>query len=366
MRFVKLPELKPHMTVAENDLLVNEINDGNGVAAALFREAMLHTDLPLAFNQSSNAALIPQYAQAEPVHKSFTREVTLKDLTEQAYVEVWPTLENLPQYEGGKKRIPGKAPLIQPNAEYPAISLDENNASMKLDKYGLRLPLTMEMIINDQLSILSNYPEALAVFLRQLEDIVVAEALIEPDRDGALASIPRVTGNPELSIDSLDAAKQQLAETKVNGNRINVQQVTLLVPRTLESRAKQLVSIQYYDTTIDGKTFKNVANPVFGTKVQVFDALLDVNTGSKASLTWFLLANDGQTAGRPSLAAAHLRGYLTPQTFISSPNALTPAGGLANWKDGSFLNDSIEFKARHFFGSKLILDEGVLVSEPTA
>jgi len=362
---VKLPELQAHMSEADCALIINEVNEGSRRASGLFQEAFLHTDLPLAFNSLTNKQLIPQYAAAEPVHGEFTQDVTLNDLRPQGYLEVWPSLDSLPRTEGGKERIPGKAPKIAPNTEYPAITLDESSVELKLDKYGLRLPLTIEMIINDQLAILANYPEALAVFLRQLEDIVVAEALIKDDRSGARANITHVTGDPLLSIDSVSAALQQFSEIKVNGRRTNLSRARLLIPRTLEQTVKRLVSIQSYDQTIDGKTFKNVGNPVYGMAYTVFDALTDVNTSASAGQTWFLLANDGQLAGRPSLAAAKLRGYLQPQQFISSPNALTPAGGMANWKDGSFTNDSIEFKARHFFGSKLVLAEGVLVSEPT-
>lgn len=361
---VKLPELKPNYTVAECALIVGEVNEGSKRAAALFSEAFLATDLPQAFNAMTNKALIPQYAAAEPVHGEFTREVVLNDLRPQGYLEVWPSLDSLPATEGGKPRVPGKAPLIAPNAEYPAITLDESSVELKLAKYGLRLPLTIEMVINDQLSILANYPEALAIFLRQLEDIVVAEALINDEGTGARTGITHVTGDPILTVDSLSDAMQQLSEVKVHGNRTNLSRARLVIPRTLEQAVKRIVSIREYDQVVDGKTLKGVANPVYGLPYTVFDALTDVNRGAKASQTWFLIANDGQLAGRPSLAAAKLRGYLQPQQYISSPNALTPAGGLASWKDGSFLNDSIEFKARHFFGSKLVLDEGVLVSEP--
>lgn len=364
---VKLPEFKGHYDVAEAELIVNEVNEGNPFARTLFREAFMHTDLPKAFNQSSNAALIDQFPEQEPQHGQFTRPTTLKDLTPQAYLEVWPSLDSLPQTEGGKPRVPGKAPLVGPNNEYPTITLDEASVDVKLDKYGLRLPLTIEMIINDQLEILANYPQALAIFLRQLEDFVVAEALINSDRNGALDSITRVTGNPLLTLEGLVTAVEQLQNIKVRGRRANLTDAALVVPRGLELRAKAIVSIQSWDDTVTepGKTLKGVANPVYGMRVVVFDALEDVNLGPSAGVTWFLVANANQLRGRPSLAAARLRGRETPQTFISSPNALTPAGGAVDWKEGSFLNDSIEFKARHFFGAKLILDEGVLVSEPS-
>lgn len=360
----KLPELKPHYTVQECGFIVDKVNEGSYIASGLFREAFVQTDLPLAFNAMTNKTLIPQYQQAEPVHGEFTKTVVLNDLRPQGYLEVWPSLDSLPATEGGKPRTPGKAPLIAPNDEYPAITLDEDTVELKLNKYGLRLPLTIEMIINDQLAILANYPEALAVFLRQLEDIVVAEALTNDAGTGASTAITHVTGDPVLSIDSIAAALQQLSEVVVNGNRTNISQARLLIPRTLEQAAKRWTSIQTFDQTIDGKLYKGVANPAYGVPYTVFDALTQVNRGTKAAATWFLLANDGQLAGRPSLAAARLRGYLQPQQYISSPNALTPAGGAANWKEGSFRNDSIEFKARHFFGSKLVLSEGVLVSEP--
>lgn len=367
----KLPnggELKAHYTAQEASDLVELVNGGSYQAAALFREAFLQTDLPLAFNQVTNAGLVEQYPAAEPQHQLFTRPNTMTDLRPQKYKEIWPTLDNLPNTENGKVRVPGKAPKIGPNNEYPAISMDASETQTKLDKYGLRLPITIEDIINDELGVLSNYPQALAIFMRQLEDIIVAEALIADDRQGPRAGIEHVAGDPVLSIDSLIAAMQQLKDVKVNDVYTNIQQAALVVPRSLEVRARALVAVQSWDDTITepGKVFKNVPNPVYGTKVVVFDALNTVNLADERGVTWFLVADASQLRGRPSVVASKLRGRETPQTFISSPNALTPAGGLADWREGSFLNDSIEFKVRHFFGSALIFVEGIVVSTPGA
>lgn len=367
----KLPnggELKMGYTAQETIDLIDAVNSGSWSASAYFREAILNTDLPGMFDAVVNQQLVPQYAAAESQHQQFTRPNTMKDLRPAAYKEFWPTLDNLPDYEGGKERVKGKAPKIGPNNEYPAISLTESNIQTKLDKYGLRLPLTIEDIINDELQILANYPEALAVWLRQLEDIVVAEALIDDDRLGARPGISHITGDPILTIESLIAARQQLANVKVNGNFANITNAALVVPRTLEIQAKAITAIANYDDTLTepGKTFKNIPNPVYGMKVIVFDALTTVNLAPTAGTTWFLVADASQLQGRPSIVASKLRGRENPQTFISSPNALTPAGGMADWREGSFRNDSIEFKARHFFGAALVFMEGILVSEPSA
>lgn len=367
----KLPnggELKGHYTAAEASDLVELVNAGSFQASAYFREAFLTTDLPLAFNAVTNSALVEQYPAAEPQHQLFTRPNTMTDLRPQKYKEIWPTLDNLPGTENGKTRVPGKAPKIGPNNEYPAISMTGSEADTKLDKYGLRLPITIEDIINDELGVLSNYPQALAIFMRQLEDIIVAEALIADDRQGPRDVIEHIAGDPVLSIDALVAGMQQLKDVKVNDVYTNIAQAALVVPRSLEVRAKQLVAVATWDDTVTepGKTFKNVPNPVYGTKVVVFDALNTVNLAAERGVTWFLVADASQLRGRPSVVASKLRGRETPQTFISSPNALTPAGGLANWREGSFLNDSIEFKVRHFFGSALIFTEGIVVSTPGA
>lgn len=365
----KLPnggELKQHYTVAEAVDLIEGVNSGSWAASAYFREALLQTDLPLAFDAVTNAGLVPQYAAAESQHQLFTRANTMKDLRPQSYKEIWPTLDNLPETEGGKPRVPGKAPKIGPNNEYPTASLAESTVQTKLDKYGLRLPLTIEDIINDELAILQNYPEAMAIWLRQLEDIVVAESLIADDRSGPRETITHVQGDPILTIESLIAARQQLSEVKVNGILANIQNAALVVPRSLEMQAKAITGIANYDDTATepGKVFRGVANPVYGMKVVVFDALSTVNLAANASITWFLIADASQLNGRPGVVASKLRGREQPQTFISSPNALTPAGGMADWREGSFRNDSIEFKVRHFFGSAIIFNEGLLVSEP--
>lgn len=373
MNFVKLPDFKPQYVAAETALVLEETMNGNRMASALFREAMLKSDMPITFNQITNADLIPQYEAYQPVWKEFSKEIGLKDLTEQSYVEVWPDLSKLPPREGGRARIRNKAPLIGPNNEYPAIALDESTVKVKADKYGLRMPLTMEMIINDQLDILSSYPEALAAYMRTLEDIVTVEALIADDGQGPRAGITRLAAstqfgtpiNAALSIESVSAALQQLSNVEVHGNRTALGGTTLVVPRALEITAQQIVgTVNREVTTTNGSTATKatVPNPASGLKVVVLDPLTWVNLAASATSTWFLTAGTTGTIGRPSLVTGFLRGFPAPQTFISSPNALTPAGGLARWQDGSFLNDSIEFKVRHFVGAKMVLAEAIIVS----
>lgn len=375
---VKLPELKPHYAIGETQLILNETIEGSPMASALFREAMVRSDMPLTFNQITNAELIPQYKIAEPVWSQFSKRITLKDLTEQSYIEVWPDLSKLPPRENGRARIKNKAPRIGANNEYPAIALDESTAKVKADKYGLRMPLTIEMIINDQLDILASYPEALAVYMRTLEDIVTTESLV--DVNGPLAAITVLAANTglgtlinaALSQDAVTAALQQMSNIEVHGVRTQMAGSTLVVPRTLELVARRIVGKTNIEVTTQngtgsGSTLtkETVPNPAAGLKVVVLDPLQWVNLNANAATAWFLLAGTNTLIGRPSLVTGFLRQYPDPQTFISSPNALTPAGGLANWRDGSFLNDSIEFKVRHFVGSKLVLPEGVIASKGT-
>lgn len=366
--------LKPHYTAQECAFLVNEVNQGGRMAATIFREAMLKSDMPLAFNRVSQAELVPQYVRAEPVHSQISGETTLKDFTEQSYIEVWPDLSTLPKQKG--RRIKNKAPLIGENDEYPAVTLDEASTSLRLAKYGFRMPLTMEMIINDQLDILSRYPEALAIFLRLLEDILTAEALIADDGNGIRPSITRLAANAEyqtpvnapLTAESISAAVNQLANTEVRGVRIGLNNVKIVVPRQLELKAKQQTSIASFEVTdnVGGVTRKyTVNNAAAGIPVVVLDPLTDVNFASSASTTWFVIATQGTTGGRPSLVNAYLREFRTPQTFIESPNALTPAGGLVDYKQGNFLNDSIQFKVRHFHAAKIVYAEGIIASSGT-
>ena len=209
--------------------------------------------------------------------------------------------------------------------------------------------------------------------MRTLEDIVTVEALIEDNGQGPRAGIARLGAsaqfgtpiNAALTIESASAALQQLANVEVHGNRTNLQGATLLVPRTLEIVAKQVVgtvSREVTTTTGGTSTKATVPNPASGLKVVVLDPLTWVNLAGASGSTWFLTAGTTGTIGRPSLVTGFLRGFPAPQTFISSPNALTPAGGLAKWQDGSFLNDSIEFKVRHFVGAKMVLAEAIIVS----
>lgn len=367
MSFVKLPELKPNYTVAETTVVLNETIQGSPMASALFREAMVRSDMPNSFNLITNVELVPQYQLLAPAWKEISKQITLKDLTEQSYVDVWPDLSTLPTKENGRNRVKNKAPRIGVNNEYPAIALNESVAKVKAAKYGLRMPLTIEMIINDQLDILGSYPEALAAYMRTLEDIVTTESLVNDQ--GILGNITRLQANADLGTpinaaltqDSAEAALRQINLVEVHGLLANLGGARLIVPRQLKLQAERIVATPAWEVTDGSRKFIQ-NNPLAGVGVTVLDALSWVNTSASGATQWFLSSGTGGTIGRPSLVTGFLRAYPNPQTFISSPNALTPAGGLARWQDGSFLNDSIEFKVRHFVGSKLVFTEGLIGS----
>lgn len=386
VHLTQLPELKGHMTAEETALLIDEIAEGNQVARALFREAWVYTDMPNAFTAQTNVALVPRYTEATPKWGEFAKFVQLPNFKKQAYKEIWPTFEGggMAPRENGRPRIKNKAPRVPANTEYQTVALDTSSTDLFLHKYGLRFPITWEMIINDELDTLSEFPEILAVYMRLLEDILQAEAFINDNGQGPRGGITRVQAvstvgfapgtpiNPPLSEAALANAVQQLINTEVHGQSISIGNVRAVIPKQLELLFKQIVGVTTRNVnTLNEEGTAVLAtetrpNPVAGMPYTVLDPLTDVDISASAATTWYLVATvGGAGAGRPGVVQTGLRGHNNPELFIANPGALLVGGGQANWKDGGFRNDSIEYKVRHSRGAGIVFGEGVVVSRGT-
>lgn len=316
----------------------------------LLEAALSTSDFPLLFADILDRQVLAAYREWTPTWPAIAQRRTVRDFRS---VKIYP-----PAY-GADARLVEVAQL----AEYPESTITEQAATtLSVKKYGRRIGFSWEAMINDDLDQLKNIPERFARAARRTEQLAITELYVDASGphatlySGGNANI--VTSNPPLSIAALQTAMTVLAAMKgENGEPIMVETVTLVVPPALEITARNILNALQLELTTaggvrDGGSGEQrliVQNWMRNKLTLVVDPYIPVTASSaNGNTSWFLFANPSE--GRPALTIAFLRGHEEPEIFIKDPNARRAGGGPADPMDGSFENDSVDYKVRHVLG----------------
>lgn len=327
------------------------------------------SDFPAAMRSVIRPAFLGEYAQIESVYPQYTRRYDVTDLKPSAFYSlVNPVLDNLPSEVGGyttKKDHPGGLPLVPELTEFPTISFSASESSFGVAKFGARVDFSFEMLLNDEWGALEGLPRQLAQLARNQEDIVATEVLVNAAGfnsafiDASKSNI--LAGNPELSLDSIQAGIAAIKARTFRGNPVQINDIALMVPPSLEMEARRLLAITslVIDDPVNGKY--NSVNPISGVKLIVNPWLTYINKSANAAKTWFLVPF-GANGVRPSMVFSKLRGRGEPELRMSNATGVSLGGGAVSGREGSFTHDNIEFRVRHFVGAAGIAPETVAAS----
>jgi hypothetical protein len=316
----------------------------------LLEAALSTSDFPLLFADILDRQVLAAYREWTPTWPAIAQRRTVRDFR---------TAKIYPPAYGADSRLVEVAQL----AEYPESTITEQAATtLTVKKYGRRIGFSWEAMINDDLDQLKNIPTRFAAAARRTEQLAVTELYV--DASGPHASLYTggnlniVTSNPPLSIAALQTAMTVLAAMKgENGEPILIETVTLVVPPALEITARNILNALQLELTTaggvrDGGTGEQrliVQNWMRNKLNLVVDPYIPVTASSaNGNTSWFLFANPNE--GRPALTIAFLRGHEEPEIFIKDPDARRAGGGQADPMDGSFDNDSVDYKVRHVLG----------------
>lgn len=319
-------------------------------------------DLPTIIKQITAQEFANRYADYAPVRGEFTREYKVNDLRPSAFYSFLPDYSNLPEANGGKDLVPGGLPRIPELTEYPTFSYQASGESFGIAKYGARVNFSFEALLNDDWGVLESLPQNLAILARNQEDIVATEVLASATgpNPAFFDASNTLTGNPALSLESVAEGIQDINSRTLNGTPVQVGELALVVPPALEMEARRITGIGSYEVTDGSKTFV-VTNPIAGLKVIVNKWLPLIDQSANKDTTWYLVPY--KAAGlRPSVLFAPLRGREVPELRIANATGNYLGGGEVPGREGSFLNDDIEFRIRHYFGAVGIAGETVLAS----
>ena len=335
--------------LTEAATFIAEVGDGHRPVYHL-REAMTTSDFPLLFADVLDRQLLAAYQETPAVWQAFCRRSVVPDFRSVKRFAI----------DGAE----GVLDEVAERKEYPEHALSETEDTYSVKKYGRRIDLSWETMINDDLQAFTSGEMArrLARAARRSEQKFATGLYV--DSTGPHASLYTVgfanivTSNPALSIAGLQTAMQVLAAmVDVDGEPIFVDSVVLVVPPALEITAQNILhATQIIATDSGGSTNQTLwaQNWMQGRVRLVVDPYIPiVASSSNGSTSWFLFT-DPQVS-RPALEMGFLRGNEEPALYQRSPNARNISGGEVS---ESFEEDSIAYRVRHVFGGARLTTTG--------
>ncbi|EPH14675.1 hypothetical protein HMPREF1484_01984 [Dermabacter sp. HFH0086] len=322
--------------------LFDRASSGDYRAKADMVESLTTSDFPQLLGRGFNTKLAAAYQALTPVWSQYSTRTTVQNFKPQTY-------KQLLGYNGLE--------LVPEATEYPAGDFSETKFEFQARKYGRRLGLTYEMIVNDELGAFRNIHDTLAQAARDLEGTATADALLNGKRtDVNTDFFKAANGNaPEsaaLTRKSLQEAIETVSQKRdVNGRPLVRPNLVLVVPPALEFQAREIVNASQIRRT-DGDTEVTSANILAGAVTVVVDPNLMRSTHAKASKTWFLLP--APNTARPALVTAFMSGHETPDLRYKNDQGNRVGGGSIPVGEGSFDDDTIQYRVRHIVGAAAI------------
>jgi len=339
------------------------------------QEALSSSDFPILFGDILDRQVLAAYREREGTWAAIAKRRVVRDFRG---VKLFKPLLGLA----------GTLPAVGELAEYPEDTATEQaTQTITVAKYGKRLGLSWESLINDDLDLIKDLPTRMGRMARRTENYMATRLYASATGpDTTLYSVgnanivnttnaPGMVGaddNPPLSIVALTQGLLVFGNQRdEEGNPIDHEAVTLVVPPALEVTANNILNATSIELTTDGGTTSNDAGPVerrllaanwLSRRVRlVVNPLLPLIDTTHGNTAWYLFANPN--SDREALVMAFLRGWEDPAVFMKSPNATRVGGGTIDPMDGDFDTDSIAYKVRHVLGSAQVDPRATVASD---
>lgn len=329
--------------VGEAYTLFDRAMGGDFRAKADVAESFTTSDFPVLLGQAWNRKLLTAYQNITPVWDQYATRVTVPNFKPQKLVQLL----------GGRRGLSRVAEAT----EYPHSDLAEAEYEFQVEKYGDRFGLSWEMFVNDELGAFRGLDQRLAVEARETEGITVTSALLNPAKNGLNTTFFKAGNNNApasvaLSRGAVQDALQSLAVKKNSSGQALVRpRMRLVVPPTLEYQARQILTASEI-RTVAGDVTEVSSNPVAGAIDLVVDHNLLINTNAKAAGTWFLLP--APDSAHPAVVAAFLQGQENPDLRVKADTGNRAGGGTIAPEQGSFDDDTVQYRVRHVVGAAAV------------
>jgi hypothetical protein len=328
--------------------LLEAVMSGNPYAALRMREAMSTSDFPHLFGDALDRMVYGAYQQVPVRWEPVARRGTVRDFRPVERFAI----------DGAESALPEVGEL----SEYPAAALSETLYTYRVSKRGRRVPMSWETWLNGDLGQFRDLPQRLANAARKTEEKFVTE--LYASSAGPNASFFTsgngniVDGNPALSVQALqDALTQMGNQVDADGEPLYIEGVTLVVPRSLQVVAENILNSTEVDAaegggTAVGSNILRVRNWMRDRVSLVVNPWLQIVDTTSGDTAWYVFANPN--SGRPAMEIGFLIGHEAPEIWMKSADAVRVGGGAVSPEMGTFDTDTIQWRVRHVLGGSTI------------
>lgn len=348
--------------VRETVRLIDRVRKGT-LPDFWLREAMSTSDFSLLFGDIIDRQMLGVYTEAAQTYRSIFKMSTVRDFR----------ITRRFVMDGAENQLDEVKEL----GEYKASKIAPSKYDISIKKYGRRMPFSFETLINDDLQAITDVPARFSRAARRSESRFAASIYVSStgpnatiyaagNKNQVLIANGATVDNPKLSTQGLADALNVLALMKdTDGEPIVIEAAILEVPTTLEIIAQQILNATNLIFGADSAAMRLETVNFLKNRVSlVVNPYLNLINTTDGATAWYVHA--ASTVGRPAFEFDFLRGYEAPQLFMKSPNAVRVGGnGLIDPMQGSFEDDSLDYKIRHMFGGGAIEPKATIASRGT-
>jgi hypothetical protein len=318
----------------------------------VLKEAMTTSDFPLMFADILDRQMLGNYQATTPTWQNYIRRGVVPDFRSVKRFAVDGATANLPE--------------VDEREEYPEAPLAETVDTYNVRKYGRRIDLSWEALINDDLDAFRDIPTRLATAARRTETRLATQLFV--DANGPHANLFSgvygnvVPNNAPLSIQALQNAYTILAaqtDPRWRADRHRHGRAGCAPgPGGCRTEHPQRSGAVDWSAAVQASarsgTSLQTGNWMRGKLRLNVEPYIPVVASTKNGATsWFMFASPG--TGRTALELGFLRGNEAPALYQRDSDASRVGGGPVQ---ESFTDDSVAWRIRHVVGGGQLVNTG--------
>lgn len=361
--------VKPALGVSEEKVeatreLVELTMQGDRIAKGTLEEAMVSTDAVFNVAHLASLNVLADFPEEERKWSQIATTRTVQDFRPVTLYTLRPDWSAGGTIGGGDPRF--VAPRIPEAANYPYAYLEQevNQQQGGVVKRGFKTGFTFEAFINDSIGFLQALPESMKQIALDTEEWEVFNALItgvgatEQLDGGAIPDgTETVAPNAKFSRAALIRAMIELSERTINGRKVEVSGgYKLLIP------SGQRLWVEFI---INSVSLEGFGDGPFNFTINGYNPLSDITVIESEFIpaeAWYLIPNANQ-ARRPILELLRLVGHEVPELRVQGNTGTYVGGGAVSPFEGSFDNDTADFRLRMFSKGVLWTKELIVWSD---
>lgn len=236
--------------------------------------------------------------------------------------------------------------------EYKGDKLAETSVEVSTGKTGRNFGLTFEMMLTRDFAELADFPRLLGNGAVNTENKKIFELLVSPE--GLKEDFWGTVDDKPLTAENLQAAIEALAvKTNHRDELVDISSIVLLVAPAQQFRAQQILNAQEIEiTSTNGNRVQKtrVPNPFRGLiTLQVSRSFGSFNGATTAGSSWALLPH--RSTDNPAVVKTGLIGHENVDIRVKRDQGQRVGGGEVPVNEGSFDDDTIWYRGRHFTGA---------------